>query len=72
MKNVLVLSATASAINCIRSLTRRDDVRLFVTDANPYATGLYLPRVTPLVVPRAKDLDSYRQALDEIIRRHGS
>lgn len=70
MKNILLLSATASAINCIRSLTRRPDVRLFVTDANRHASGLYLPGVTPIVVPPARNLTEYRRALDEIIGTH--
>ncbi len=65
--NVLVLSATASAINYMKALGGRPDLRLFLTDASPYAAGLYGPDVTPLVVPRARDLAKYRDALDRII-----
>jgi predicted ATP-grasp superfamily ATP-dependent carboligase len=68
--NVLILSAAASAINCIKSLTRDAALRVFVTDSSRHACGLYLDGVTPLVIPRARDLDGYRAALDDIIRRH--
>jgi predicted ATP-grasp superfamily ATP-dependent carboligase len=70
MKNVLLLSATASAINLIRTLRDEPDVRLFVTDANRYAPGLYMEGVVPIVVPRARDLERYRLALEQILARH--
>ncbi|HEX3146648.1 MAG TPA: ATP-grasp domain-containing protein [Gemmataceae bacterium] len=65
--NVLVLSATASAINYQKALASRSDLRLFFTDASPYAASLYGAGVTPLIVPRARDLAAYREALDRII-----
>jgi predicted ATP-grasp superfamily ATP-dependent carboligase len=67
--NVLVLSASASAINVIASLSRSPDLRLFVTDSSPFACGLYRAGVVPLLVPRARDLESYRTALDRIVQR---
>lgn len=69
MTNVLVLSASASAINCIASLSSSPDLRLFVTDSSPFACGLYRAGVVPLVVPRARDLESYEKALDGIVER---
>jgi carbamoylphosphate synthase large subunit len=68
--NVLVLSATASAINYQKALAGRRDVRLFMTDASPFASGLYGENVIPLIVPRARDLDRYRAALENILRDH--
>jgi predicted ATP-grasp superfamily ATP-dependent carboligase len=70
LTNVLVLSASASAINVIHALRSRPDIRLFVTDASPYASGLYIEGVTPLLVPRARDLENYRTALERILREH--
>jgi len=67
MINVLVLSAAASAINCIASLSRNAQLRLFVTDSSPFACGLYRDGVVPLLIPRARDLDSYQKALDTIV-----
>jgi predicted ATP-grasp superfamily ATP-dependent carboligase len=67
---VLVLSATASAINVLYSLRGDPDIELFVTDASRYAPGLYLDGVRACVVPRARDRDRYRLALDAIIGRH--
>ena len=64
---VLVLSATASAINIIKSLRGEPDIELFVSDANRFASGLYEPGVTPLILPRARDGAAYRAALDHII-----
>ena len=68
--NVLVLSATASAINYQKALAGRSDVRLFLCDASPYASGLYGPGVTPVLLPRARDLDRYREALDRAVKQH--
>jgi glutathione synthase/RimK-type ligase-like ATP-grasp enzyme len=68
--NVLVLSATASAINYQKALAGRSDVRLFLSDASPYASGLYGPGVTPVLLPRARDLDRYREALDRAVKQH--
>jgi hypothetical protein len=65
--NVLVLSATASAINYQKALAGRADVRLFLSDASPYASGLYGWGVTPVLLPRARDLDRYRAALDLVL-----
>jgi predicted ATP-grasp superfamily ATP-dependent carboligase len=68
--NVLVLSATASAINYQKALAQRHDIRLFMTDASRFAGGLYGGNVRPLVIPRARDLDRYCNALDRIIAQH--
>ena len=68
--NVLVLSATASAINVLLSLKDMPDIKLFVTDADPYAAGLYYTFVTPMVIPRARDLEEYRKALEHILTEH--
>ena len=62
--NVLVLSATASAINVIKSLQDEPDIKLFVSDISRYASGLYQSGVTPIIVPPARALDEYRAALD--------
>jgi predicted ATP-grasp superfamily ATP-dependent carboligase len=67
VKNVLVLSGTASAINYINSLAGDADIRLHVTDADPYCPGLYAAGVTPHVVPRARDTARYRAALDGLL-----
>ena len=69
-RNVLVLSATASAINIIKSLQNDADIKLFVSDLSRYASGLYQSGVTPLVVPSARAFDEYRAALDRIITEH--
>ena len=68
--NVLVLSATASAINYMRALGGRPDLKLILSDASPYAAGLYGAGVTPLLVPRARDLAKYREALDRLIAEY--
>ncbi len=68
--NVLVLSATASAINYVNALGGRPDLHLFLTDASCYASGLYGPGVTPVLVPRARDQAQYRASLDRIIAEH--
>ncbi|MCI0380651.1 MAG: ATP-grasp domain-containing protein [Gemmataceae bacterium] len=69
--NVLILSATASAINYQKALAGRRDLRLFFADASRYAGGLYGAGVTPLLLPRARSLDRYQEALDAAIKRHG-
>ena len=68
--NVLVLSATASAINYQKALAGRPDINLFLSDASPYAAGLYGPGVTPVLLPRARDLDRYRAALERVLAQH--
>jgi predicted ATP-grasp superfamily ATP-dependent carboligase len=68
--NVLVLSATAAAINVLLSLKDIPDLRLFVTDADPYAAGLYYNFVTPIVIPRARDSEKYRKALEHILTEY--
>jgi carbamoyl-phosphate synthase large subunit len=70
MKNVLVLSGTASAINYIKSFRDDPDIRLHVTDSNPYCPGLYSRGVTPHVIPRARESARYRAALEEILAEH--
>jgi predicted ATP-grasp superfamily ATP-dependent carboligase len=66
-RNVLVLSATASAINVIRSLQHDPDIKLFVSDVSRYASGLYQSNVTPILVPAARASEQYCVALDCII-----
>ena len=68
--NVLILSATASAINYLKALAGQEGISLFATDTSPLAAGLYLPGVRPLLVPPARRLGAYGQALDRIIARH--
>jgi predicted ATP-grasp superfamily ATP-dependent carboligase len=68
--NILVLSATASAINYRNALAGQPGLRLFMSDASRFASGLYGAGLTPLLVPRARDLDRYRAALDELIAQH--
>ena len=70
MKNVLVLSGTASAINYISTLGSDPDLRLHVTDSNPYCPGLYMAGVTPHWLPRARDTEHYRAALDNLLEKH--
>jgi predicted ATP-grasp superfamily ATP-dependent carboligase len=67
VKNVVVLSGTASAINYINSLAGDPDIQLHVTDADPYCPGLYAAGVTPHVIPRARDTARYRAALDRLL-----
>jgi predicted ATP-grasp superfamily ATP-dependent carboligase len=67
VKNVMVLSGTASAINYINSLAGDPDIRLHVTDSDAYCPGLYAPGVIPHVIPRARDSEPYRAALDRLI-----
>lgn len=68
--NLLVLSATASAINFTNSLRGHPGIRIFLTDCGRFASGLYGSHVTPFVIPPARCLDSYRAALDRIIAAH--
>lgn len=68
---ILVLSATASAINYIKALSGRPDLELLVSDASRFASGLYYPGVTPLVIPPARRLEAYHAALQAIIEQHG-
>src|SRR5688500_18644294 len=65
--NVLILSATASAINYKNSLLKNAAIQLFFTDTSEYAAGLYANDVKPLLIPRSRDLDKYRIALNTII-----
>jgi predicted ATP-grasp superfamily ATP-dependent carboligase len=67
----MVLSGTAAAINYINSLGGDPDIHLHVTDSDPYCPGLYAPGVTPHVIPRARDTQSYRAALDRLIGSEG-
>ena len=67
MKNVLILSATASAINYKNSLKDRSDLKLYFTDISPYACSFYEEAVNPVLVPRSRDLAAYGQALNRII-----
>ncbi len=68
--NVLVLSASASAINYKNSLLKEPNIHLFFTDVNPFATCFYEEGVTGLIVPRSKNFEAYQAALDEIIDKH--
>ncbi|MEW6470018.1 MAG: ATP-grasp domain-containing protein [Bacteroidota bacterium] len=70
MKNVLILSATASAINYKNSLAGDSRYRLFMTDVSPYAAGFYDERIIPLLIPRARDNENYRKALETIIEQY--
>lgn len=67
--NLLVLSGVASAINYIQSLAGASDIRLFVSDSDPYCPGLYVPGVTPVPLPRAR-ADNYREELAAALSRH--
>src|SRR5262249_42268015 len=53
-----------------KALAGRADIRLFLSDASPYASGLYGAGVTPVLLPRARDLDRYRAALDLVLAQH--
>jgi hypothetical protein len=68
--NLLVLSGTAAAINYIHALRDYPGLRLFVTDVNAYAPGLYCPWLTPIVIPAAEERGAYRAALDRAISDH--
>lgn len=70
MKNVLVLSGTASAINYVKSFVPDPDVRLHVTDISPYCPSFYMAGVTPHWVPLARDTARYRATLTRILREH--
>jgi predicted ATP-grasp superfamily ATP-dependent carboligase len=67
MKNVMVLSGTASAINYIESLSGDPDIRLHITDSNHYCPGLYAPNVVSHLLPRARDAARYRATLDHLL-----
>jgi len=67
---ILVLSATASAINLIYALKNEPDIELFVTDVNRFAPGFYIKGVTPLLVPQAREREKYRAVLDKILAHH--
>jgi carbamoyl-phosphate synthase large subunit len=67
---VLVLSASASAINVIYALKDEPAIELFATDVSRYAPGFYVKGVTPLLIPPARDRQRYRAVLDEAIARH--
>jgi predicted ATP-grasp superfamily ATP-dependent carboligase len=66
----MVLSGTASAINYIKSFAGDPDIRLHVTDSDPYCPGLYAPGVTPHWLPRARATARYRAALDRVLAEH--
>jgi len=66
--NVLILSATASAINYRNSLRDREDLTLYFTDISPMASGFYDDKIQPLIIPRSRDFYNYQAALDRIIR----
>lgn len=70
MKNVLVLSGTASAINYINSLADDPTVQLHITDTNAYCPGLYARGILPHWLPRARDTVRYRAALDDLLEKH--
>ena len=55
MKQVLVLSGTASAINYINSLAHEPGLRLHISDVDPYCPGLYAPGIVPHRLPAARD-----------------
>jgi predicted ATP-grasp superfamily ATP-dependent carboligase len=65
--DVLVLSASASAVNYIRTLAGDPGIRLHLTDADPYCPGLYARDVVPAWLPRARDTETYRAALDALL-----
>lgn len=70
MTKVLILSGTASAVNYQKSLKGFSDLELFFTDASKYASVLYEPGVTPLVIPPAREEAAYKKALNDIIDKH--
>ncbi|MBF0612856.1 MAG: ATP-grasp domain-containing protein, partial [Magnetococcales bacterium] len=65
--NILVLSATASAINYILTLAEDPHITLHLTDCNPNSPGLHAPGIVPHLIPPASQRESYRQTLDQII-----
>ena len=71
MTRVLVLSAIASAINYIESLSGDPSIELHATDADRFSPGFYRPGVKPHCVPPARDTMRYRAALDRIIEAEG-
>lgn len=70
MPNILILSATASAVNFQKSLSEIPEYNLFFTDANPFATSLYKKNCEGLIVPKARDLKNYQVALQKIIEKY--
>jgi hypothetical protein len=68
--NLLILSGVASAINYIESLKDAPDIKLFVSDCDPYCPGLYVQGVTPVLLPRARDTNPYRAALAKAIETY--
>ena len=68
--NVLILSGVASAINYIQSLSGDPEVRLFVSDCDPYCPGFFVPGVTPVPLPRARQTLEYRTALESALSQH--
>lgn len=63
----MVLSGTASAINYIKSYAGDPNLRLHVTDSNPWCPGLYAPNVIPHLVPLARDAVRYRATIDRLL-----
>jgi len=68
--NILILSATASAINYRNALRDREDLKLFFTDISPFASGFYDEKVTYCLIPRSRDHEAYQKALDGLIAKH--
>jgi predicted ATP-grasp superfamily ATP-dependent carboligase len=65
--DVLVLSASASAVNYIETLADDPRIRLHLTDTDPFCPGLYEPGIVPAWLPRARDRNAYRAALDRLL-----
>lgn len=68
--NVLILSATASAINYKNSLLDDKNISLHFTDSSKYAAGLYAEGIIPIIVPRSREQELYKKALDKIIDKY--
>ncbi|HXZ03118.1 MAG TPA: ATP-grasp domain-containing protein [Stellaceae bacterium] len=66
-----MLSASASAVNYIKTLAGNPGIRLHVTDADPYCPGLYDRGVIPAWLPRARETGAYRAALDRLLVDRG-
>ena len=67
---VLVLSASASAINYIRSLGGCYGLELHVADCNENSPGLFDGGVIPHKIPSVSETEKYRQAVDAILAKH--